>query len=454
MEVRSRELEGRLLLALVAAERGHDVLLGELDHLLSHRQWLPPGIFHDTTLTPAPYRLDHLDRLRGAGFLVTSQDEEHGLTEGSIGAFVAKRYSAATLAAASATFAWGSTDAGAVERAHPELAERVITTGSPRADLWRPDMAGFYAGLPLPGVPAGQEFVLVSTNLAPAAANRFWVQMRDLRPVAFDGPEDPEEFANYERAGREHLQAGRLVRAVRRLAARHPELLIVVRPHPMEADGAWEDLLGPIGNVLVTREASIGRWIRRAAALIHVRSTSAYEAAIAGVPVIAFRGEHDGQELMVDRIGAQAHDEDAVIEQVERARDPRQRSDWFAASAPLLGDLFAAIDGPLAADRIVDVWDGLVPPSAPRLRSPRLALGLANTHRRAGSVRTALRGLRTDAAASAPKGGRFETAHKFPALTRADVEPVVAAHRTSLDRFEDVDVRIIGPRLLHVRRRY
>jgi surface carbohydrate biosynthesis protein len=453
MEVRSRELEGRLLLALIAAERGHDVLLGELDHLLSHRHWLPPGVFHDTTLAPAPFRLGHLARLTDAGFLVTSQDEEHGLTEGSIEAFVAKRYSAETLSAASATFAWGPTDAAAVEHAHPEHAARMFTTGSPRADLWRPDMTGFYAELPLPGVPVGQEFVLVSTNLAPAAANRFWVQMRDLRPVAFDGPEDPEEFANYTRAGREHLQAGRLVRTVRQLAARHPDLLIVVRPHPMEAEGAWEDMLGPISNVLVTREASIGRWIRRAVALIHVRSTSAFEAAIAGVPVIAFRAEHDGRELAVDRIGAQAHDEDAVLEQVERARDPQRRADWFAASAPLLRDLFAAIDGPLAADRIVDVWDGLDVPNAPRLNSPRFALGLANAHRRAGAVRTHLRGLRRDAVASTPKGGRFETAHKFPALTRADVEPVVTAHRASLDRFADVRVRIIGPRLLHLHRR-
>jgi surface carbohydrate biosynthesis protein len=453
MEVRSRELEGRLLLALVAAERGHDVLLGELDHLLSHRHWLPPGIFHDTTLTPAPFRLDHVDRLARAGFLVTSQDEEHGLTGPSIDDFVSKRYSAHTLSAAAATFAWGSTDAGAVERAHPEHAHRVIETGSPRADLWRADMTGFYANLPLPGVPAGQEFVLVSTNLAPAAANRFWVQIRDLRPFAFDGPEDPAEFEHYERAGRQHLQAGRLVRAVRRLAARHPELLIVVRPHPMEAEGAWEDLLGPIDNVLVTREASIGRWIRRAVALIHVRSTSAYEAAVAGVPVISFCTDHDSPMIAVDRIGAQAHDEDSLVGLVERARDPQQRSDWFRASDPLLRSLFAAIDGPLAADRIVDVWDSLDAPDAPPLRLPRLALGLANAHRRAGAVRTHLRRLRTDGPAGIPKGGRFESAHKFPPLGHADVEPVVRAHRASLERFEGVAVRIVGPRLLHIRRK-
>jgi len=451
MEVRSRELEGRLLLGLVAAERGHDVLLGEFDHLLSHRHWLPPGLFHDTTLTPAPYRLQHHATLRDAGFRITSQDEEHGLTESSIDAFVAKRYAEDTLARADATFAWGSADAEAVTRAHPGHAARVIATGSPRADLWRPDMAAFYARLPLPGVPEGRPFVLLSTNLAPAAMNRFWVQLRDLRPVAFDGLDDPEEFANYERAAREYLQAGRLVRAIRRLARERPDVLVVVRPHPMEAEGAWDDLIGPVENVLVTREAAIGRWIRRAVALVHVRSTSAYEAAVAGVPVIAFPPPDDGTEVAVDRIGAVAQDEDQLIDLIDRARDDAARTAWSDAARPELQRLFAAVDGPLAADRIVDAWDRLDVPS-PAVRSPHLALAAARAHRTVGAARTAMRQAR-EGARRMPKGGRFETAYKFPPLTPPVVGPVVDAHRAALGRFTVVRVRIIGPRLLHLRRR-
>lgn len=452
MEVRSRELEGRLLLGLVAAERGHDVLIGELDHLLSHRHWLPPGLFHDTTLTPAPYRLQHHAALRAAGFRITSQDEEHGLTSPSLDDFVAKRYSDVTLARADAAFAWGTNDAAAVTGAHPGHAGRVVVSGSPRADLWRPDMAGFYGELPLPGVPEGRPFVLLATNLAPAAVNRFWVQMRDLRPVAFDGPEDPEEFGIYERAAREHLQAGRLVRAIRRLARERPELLIVVRPHPMEAEGAWDDLIGPVDNVLVTREAPIGRWIRRAVALVHVRSTSAYEAAVAGVPVIAFPPPDDSTEVPVDRVGAVAHEDTDLIALIDRAHDPDARASWTSDASPELRRLFAAVDGPLAADRIVDVWDGLGVDGERPLRRPRVALAMATGHRAVGAARTALRRMR-EPSLRAPKGGRFETAYKFPALTGAVVEPVVASHRRALGRFADVQIRIIGPRLLHLRRR-
>jgi hypothetical protein len=113
--------------------------------------------------------------------------------------------------------------------------------------------------------------------------------------------------------------------------------------------------------------------------------------------------------------------------------------------------LFAAVDGPLAADRIVDAWERLDVPSRP-LRSPRLALAAATAHRTVGAARTAMRRAH-EGARSMPKGGRFETAYKFPPLTPPVVGPVVDAHRAALGRFTDVQVRVIGPRLLHLRRR-
>jgi hypothetical protein len=216
----------------------------------------------------------------------------------------------------------------------------------------------------------------------------------------------------------------------------------------MEADGAWDDLLGPLDNVLVTREEGIGRWIRRASALVHVRSTSAYEAAVAGVPVIAFRADGDPTEHPVDHLGAQAHDEDELIGLVDRARAPSERAAWARSSAPLLAQLLAATDGPLAAERIVDAWETIAPRGKSRPLRPRSSLALATAHRAAGATRMKLRGT----GANAPKGGRFETAHKFPPLTSGVVGPIVAAHRRALGRFADVDVRVIGPRLLHLRR--
>ena len=55
IEVKVRELEGRTLLALAAAERGHQVILGsKKETLLSAVNGeLPPGIVHMKSLTPS-----------------------------------------------------------------------------------------------------------------------------------------------------------------------------------------------------------------------------------------------------------------------------------------------------------------------------------------------------------------------------------------------------------------
>lgn len=447
MEVRARELEGRLLLAMVAAERGHDVLLGDLRALLSHRLWLPPAIYHDKSLTPSARKIALHARLVEAGFVVTSQDEEHGLLLESYDDFCAQRFSEASLAQAHASFAWGPHDGGALRRRYPALADRVTITGSPRVDLWRPEFAPFHAALPRPGLPEGRPYVLIASNATPLTPNPFWVMVRDKRSAYFAGPEDPMEFGLYAHFAREYTYLARLVRAIRRTSARFPDLTIVVRPHPTEADGAWADLLGPLPNVVVAREGGIGRWIRGATAVVHNGSTSGFEAAVAGVPVISFQPDGDRAEFVPNRLGRAARDEDELLALIDAAGRHRPGDDWGGeATRALLTDRLAALDGPLAADAIVDAWDAIDP--AGRTTPDRLALAriAAGTHRRLGRVRAALASGRTRTERE------FTTAHKFPPLARADVAGLVDALTATLPRLAAVRVRLVGPRLVRLRR--
>jgi surface carbohydrate biosynthesis protein len=447
MEVRARELEGRLLLALVAAERGHDVLLGDLRTLLSHRLFLRPGIYHDKSLTPAPRKLAFHARLADAGFAVTSQDEEHGLIEPSYDAFARQRFSDASLAQAHLAFAWGEHDGSALERLFPDQAHRVRITGSPRVDLWRPEFGPLHADLARPGVTPDRPYVLVASSASPLDANPFWIKVRTQRPAYFPEPDDPAQYDLYEHYAREFAYLGRLVRAVRLLAARAPDLTVVVRPHPTEADGAWHDLLGPIPNVVVSREGGIGRWIRGAVAVVHNGSTVALEAAVSGVPVISFQPDGDRADLVTNRLGRAARDEEALARLVTEARDPAARSTWSGPEGQqLLTTRLAALDGRLAADRIVDAWEGLDPHGLSSPTPIRTAQLIAGLHRRAGAIRRAV----THPAAEARP---FVTGHKFPPLTRREVDALVAGQRRCLDRFHRIEVSLIGPRLIRVRPR-
>ncbi len=274
MEIKARELEGRTLLALAAAERGHHVLLGNVErYLVGVPRAFPPGVFHDKALTPGRRRSRLYAGLLARGHAITSQDEEHFLALPSFDVPARTRFSEVTLSQARRSFAWGDHEAEALHARYPELADRVVATGSPRADLWRPELRSVHARERLP-VPDDRPVILLSSNFSAVLdVNPLWMKLRDKRE-RYEGPDDPVEFDYYTFTA-EKLQVLRaFVRAARRLADRHPEAVVVVRPHPIEQDGAWEDLIGPDHGALVTRTGTLTAWIERASVVIQNGCTS------------------------------------------------------------------------------------------------------------------------------------------------------------------------------------
>lgn len=451
MEVAHRELEGRLLLGLVAAERGHDVLLGDLRTLLSHRHWLPPGVFHDKALVPSEQRMGYRAMLVEAGFLLTSQDEEHGLIEPDFASWARSRFSERSLLQASSAFAWGPTDASELRRLFPAAAGIVHETGSPRVDVWRPELTPLFDDVLPAGVRPG--YVLVPSNYGVGQVNPWWDQLADLRVSHYRGDDDPAEWDFYRHHADNILATGRFVRALRRAAKESPATRFVVRPHPTEMVSAWRALIGPVPNIDVISDGAVSGWIRHARLVIHHSSTTGIEAAVSGVPVVSFRPEEQGEGLNVDRIGPRAADTDALLELIRRSGDATERAGWYSESdRSELDTLLAALRGPLASERIVDAWEEL-PHDASHARPvrARASLTAADLHRAVGRARTTARRPRT--AGRDEDRATFDVAHKFPPLRRDLVPVLVDGYRRTLGRFEEVEVRQVGPRLVRLRRR-
>jgi hypothetical protein len=191
VEVAARELEARLLLALVAAGRGHDVLLGDVDPRLQPDA-LPAGVFHDKSLTPGQ-EMRRQTELAGLGHLVTSQDEEHGLLQPDYGLFMDRRFAPEALDVADRVMTWGPHDHGALREGRPAHADRLRMTGSPRVDLWRPEMLEHHRREPLPET-AGRPYVLFANNVTHLlGVNRFTTMIADKRGKYFEGTDDPLE---------------------------------------------------------------------------------------------------------------------------------------------------------------------------------------------------------------------------------------------------------------------
>ena len=108
VEVSVRELDSKLLLATLAASRGHNVIVSDLSGIIRGLRFnvLPPGIFHTKSLAPTYNRLKFHKNLINKGFKITSIDEEGCLAEYGYNTFANIRYSKKTVEQASAIFGW------------------------------------------------------------------------------------------------------------------------------------------------------------------------------------------------------------------------------------------------------------------------------------------------------------------------------------------------------------
>ena len=93
IEIKVRELESRLLLALCAADRGHDVILGphELTLTLLEKKILKPGILLEKSITPADSRIKQLKNYKKIGSIITSIDEEGGFIDNDFIGFMNRK---------------------------------------------------------------------------------------------------------------------------------------------------------------------------------------------------------------------------------------------------------------------------------------------------------------------------------------------------------------------------
>ena len=449
IEVLRREFEGRLWLAMVAAERGHRVLLGKLrtrDFVGSGPDLYAPGIFHDKSLTPRPSRYAFQQGLTKRGFVLTSQDEEHGLTLEDMTGFLSERFSRDSLQNAKASFAWGPQEVEELTSLFPDQASKLYETGSPRVDLWRADMDSFHDRAAIDAEGVEGNFVLIVSSFSPFSINPIWLQIDDARGTYIHGLNDESEFDAYRRRGQVHFFFADFLRAIRLAAARFPDLTFVVRPHPFEDPRAWSSAIGPVPNVVISATGSISPWIAHASAIVHHGSTTALEATIRGVPVIAFDPPSANSEpSFVHRFGQRATSPEQLVELLLSQESQQGVMGVREVDRVTVCRRVAALEGYFAAERIVDVWesfdDGTL--SERRRASRKTHRGLRHTV--SHWARRPKKSDRTNT--DAPK---MDSDHKFPDLSEQSVRSTAKRLAKASGRCADVEVRLVSNRVIEV----
>ena len=139
VEISARELDSKLLLAVLAASKGNEVLVSSIGFIINglNTKVLAPGIYHTKSLTPSKNKIIRHQKIIDQGSKITSIDEEAGIDQDDYSEFAIDRYSDLSIEQASAVFGWGLNDTDTLKKIYSKNSQKIHKTGSPRADLWK-----------------------------------------------------------------------------------------------------------------------------------------------------------------------------------------------------------------------------------------------------------------------------------------------------------------------------
>ncbi|MCZ6784303.1 MAG: hypothetical protein O7G30_13430 [Proteobacteria bacterium] len=443
VENQVRELEAKVLLACVAAERGFRVFVGSRREVEFRMASFPRSIYLGKSLTNRSKRV--LRMLRKLGHGVAALDEE-GAVHYQPEQYYARRISPKTLAEVSTLLAWGPDNAELFHK-HPAYAGTpVFITGNPRGDFLRRELRPLFQD-EIDRIRARHgDFILVNTNFS--GVNAYLEIMNFLRPGTEPG--DPERFGKsgtrYSPEFAEGLAAHKAAlfehfkRMVPALAAAFPDRAIVVRPHPSERREPWEEATASLGNVDVVHKGNVVPWLCAASVLIHNGCTTAVEAFALQVPAVTYQPvTAEAFDLALpNALSYGSHDLEELCDAVARVlRGERDYADTPERHR-LLDQFIAARTGPLASDRIVDA---LLPRAQQLLDAPRPWLPLrlfgriaAANRRRRKRKREAQEGDRNDP--------RYQQ-HRYQGIALADLRIFHTRLRAALGRFDGLEIRAL-----------
>jgi surface carbohydrate biosynthesis protein len=442
VESQVRELDAKLLLAAVAAERGFRVVFGSRAYVHHAMASFPRGVYLAKSMRRASDRMFGI--ITGLGHEIVAWDEE-GLVRFPDQYYYERRLSARALEQVKLLLAWGPDDARAFASFEGYPGCPIHTTGNPRVDLLRPDVRGFFDREAAAIRARFGRFVLINTNFS--GLNHFHDGLSELSHSLAPEASNGDSFM----AGRAEFRnrvLGHFERLIPELRRALPGVRLVVRPHPSESHDLWRAIAADLDEVEVLNEGNVHPWLMACSALIHNGCTTAVEAAILGRPAIAYQPVRDPvyDMQLPNSVSHQARD----IKDVEKTLRSILGGELGARDDPQVREVLAAhvtaLDGRLAADRMVDVLEAAgcaePPPSLNPLRSLAARVHLAG---RTGvkRINRYRRGHRNN----------FEFhQHRFPGVEAPELREKIARFGALLGRFEDVRVEASGEHLFTIER--
>ena len=364
VENQVRELDSKILLACVAARQGFSSVVGFRREIHFHISSLPPSIYLSKSMTASSDLVFRI--MRNLGHEIAAWDEE-ALVHLPAEIYYSRRLSPGAMALVSHMFAWGNDNAELWRQySHLPKGAEIDVTGNPRNDLLRPEIRPYYDKTVAEIRKEYKDFILINTNFN--HVNAFYPGLNLMVPS--DKPGEQSEFGRAAKGmSREYAEGLRDLKQavfekfrelIPALGKEFPEHNIVVRPHPTENQEIYRTIAAQCRRVWVTNEGNVVPWLMATKAVIHNGCTTGVEAYAMGVPAISYRAavneEYDyGFYRLPNLLSYQCFDFDELQITLGKILSGKIGPAAGDERKKLADKYLAALHGPLACERIVDV---------------------------------------------------------------------------------------------------
>jgi surface carbohydrate biosynthesis protein len=433
VETQVREMDAKILLSCVAAERGFPVIIGSRAFVHYQIASFPRGIYLAKSLRTLSMRMFNI--LRQLGHEIIAWDEE-GLLRWPDPEYYRQRLSPITIGQISHLLAWGP-DNARVFRDYPGYKGTPIhITGNPRIDLMRPELREYYHSQVTALRERYGDFVLVNTNFG--LVNHFYPELGYLKKAVeskVTGTVNPYDAGK----GRHKLALFHYFQEMLpKLCAAVPGRTVVLRPHPSENQAVWHAIAERCPNLRVINEGSVTPWVMAARAVIANGCTTLIEAAVLDTPAVAYQPvtSEEFDDNMPNALSHRVFSLDELCAKTRAIIANELGPFDYAVRRKILDQHIAALDGPLAAERMVAVleageYNRKQPPVPARSDYIR---GWVHTKMRTLIKRINMRrpGHRNNAA--------FHD-HRFPKISVEEIVERINRLGRLMNRFESIRVR-------------
>lgn len=443
IDYKTREFDGKALLALEAADRGWGVLLSRKAPVRTERG-LPSGVVIERAIAPGLAK--KMELAKDAGRRVVAWCDE-GLVYLDAAEYRRRKVDPAAYDLVEHFFAWGQNHADDVHAAVPGAPDKVRLTGNPRFDLHRPEYRGIYDAKVAELKGRYGDFILVNTKFS---KHNGVYSLEDTvklerRAGVVQTDEDEEHLRGWGEFHRIGFEAFREL--IGKLRQAFPDRTIVVRPHPSERREPWLELAAGLPNVVVDRDGNVVEWLLAAAVSIHNNCTTGVEAYLLGRPSISYRPVSDPRYdmLLPNALTANAFTIEETLRLCRKALETGAIGGESADADRIARHFVANIKGPPSTERIMNILekDSVAPAALSRYYGRFLTLSTTLLKRVMRLPWRLMGQVKAEKIVRAPG----ET------LRLADVTDFLAAAQRATGRFAGIEVVEFMPETICIYRR-